>query len=896
MFGFLKRLFGLASPVQQNIDPDEIAKEQWQADFSRPDEPGKPPLVRFSITSENQYRAYLEDGALCLGVKKTSCIAWAENMIFRYQDLDMKGRFRLDPRGGYAAAGFIFHMVDERTYYMVLVSNRGYFRLDLVRNSVPLALAGWTEAPYMSKSNTPIEFDLELITYGSRILLLINRQWAGNWNDASLPEGRIGFAAASYEPEKAGTGQAEEYTALAMLRSFSLDSRIEEAAARYDELEETALPEHRIRLAETFTALGQTNPALVQLRKAWERREILSTKIAAAEDAVMLAALQDNNTEVRFRPEKELFLGAKLAMALKLWNEAAEYIEDALSRKGELLPEFRNMKAALLYSQGSYGALIKWFAKLCSGKYKAAELFADPHAVYNLLGHAYFNSSEYQKAAEMYDRSFMLDEKNGITAKNAAAAYELYGQNKKALARYIQAGRAFLADDLYEELGLLIPKFRLLGETNWEAAALTGKWAFGIEAWADAEKELARAETLRREVQAEPDSALYYLQALLLVRSNDRRKALDLFKKAVKYAPDYPLFRFRLAENRYLLNNNAEDPELAADLEAALNVKEDEGATYGWIHNFAAQIALSRNDTEKAAIHLEKAASVLGEAPEIRVNRAVFLYLQGAEDKALELLKSQPEEDPLGLMTNCAGNLLVRSGRFGEANRYYSRALSIAPGNTQYRCNRASCLIKMGYYGEADNVLTAVSGKLTPDMLELIAYVAVKKGEYKRAEAAARSALKIDPDHVPSLLQLGWACAFTGNWDKLGLILDKLKEKTLSEEATRGLDDLEAWMNDALFRAVSCASCGRTWKVKRDPGPVPPLRIYAVPPDDMPAGTCPGCGKTFCVGCRKDALDESGRFVCPDCSKPLKLTDDGLKDILNIWAKENLKKKRSKQN
>jgi len=921
MFGFLKRLFGLTSPVQQEIDPDEIAKEQWQADFSRPDEPGKAPLVRFSITTENQYRAYLEDGEFCLGIKKTNCIAWTENMIFRYQDLYMKGRIRLDNCGGYAAAGFIFRMVDERTYYMVLVSNRGYFRLDLVRNSIPLALAGWTEAPYMSKSNTPTEFDLELITYGSRILLLINGQWAGSWNDPSLPEGRIGFVAASYETDRedqAGKeGQAGEFAALAMLRSFSLDSRIEEVARLYDKLEDTALPENRIRLAETFTALGQVNPALVQLRKAWERRATLTKTITEAEDAVMLAALRDNSTDV-LRPEKELLLGAKLAMALNLWSEASEYIEEALRLKGELLPEFRNLKAALLYSQQAYDALIKFFTKLCSGgarshtkassvKDKTSELFADPQAAYNLVGHAYFYSNDYKKAAEMYDHSFLLDEKNGIAAKNAAAAYELCGKNKKALERYIQAGRAFLADDQYEELGLLIPKFRLLGESNWEAAALTGKWAFGIEAWADAEKELARAETLRRkahteqhaekrtEQQAEPDPALYYLQALLLVRNNNRRKALDLFKKAVKYAPDYPLFRFRLAENRYLLNNNADDPELAADLEAALNVKEDEGATYGWIHNFAAQIALSKNDTEKAAVHLEKAASVLGEAPEIRVNRAVLFHLQGQEDKALALLESKPEEDPLGIMTNCAGNLLVQSGRFQEANRYYSLALSIAPDNIMYRCNRASCLIKMGHYGEADNVLTAVSGKLTPDMLELIAYIAVKKGEYKRAEAAARSALKMDPNHVPSLLQLGWACAFTQNWDEVDLVLDKLEEKTLSEEAAKGRDDLVAWRDEALFRIVSCAACGRTWDVKRDPGPVPPLKIYALPPDDMPAGTCPDCGKTFCVGCRKDALDESGRFVCPDCSKPLKLTDDGLKDILNMWAKENLKKGRNKK-
>jgi len=909
MLGFLKRLFGLDSSAQQEIDPDEIVKEQWQADFSREDQPGKLPRVRFSITTENQYRAYLENGALCLGLKKTNCIVWSENMLFRYEDLDMKGRIRLDPRGGYAAAGFIFRMVDERTYYLLLVSNRGYFRLDLVRNGVPLALAGWTEAPYMQKSDVPFEFDLEIITYGSRILLLINGQWAGNWNEPSIPAGRIGFAAACYEEDpsvqsaapsqRAAPPQQTEYTAIAMLRSFSVDSRIEETAKRYDEIEDIAPPDRRIRLAETFIALGQANPALVQLRKAWERREVLAAELASAEDAVILSAIQDENMGLRYTPEKELLLGTKLAMALALWDEAEEYIENALNRKGDLLPEFRNLKAALLYSRRSYDGLIQWVAGLCPETEqfikKAPGLFADPSALFNLLGHAYFTTCNYPKAAESYDYAFALDEKNGLAAKNAAAAYELAGNGEKALDRYLKAGRAFLEDELYQELGLLIPKFQLLGKANWEAAALTGKWAFGIEDWKTAEKELDRAEKLRKAKQA-PDPALYYLQALLLVRNGMRLKALELFEKAVQYAPDYPLFRFRLAENRYLLTFNPKDPQLAEDLNAALKVKEEAGETYGWIHNFAAKIALSKGNIKQGGLHLEKAAAMLGEVPEVRVNRAVSLYLQGSESEALKLLESTPEEDPKGLMTNCAGNLLVRSRHFEEADSCYRRALAIDPTNVLYRCNRASCLIELGRYGEADNVLTSYSGELTPAMLELIAFVSVKKGEYKRAETAARAALEIEPHHVPSLLQLGWAAAFTGRWDDVDTILDRLEELELNADAVKGKDDLETWMKESLYRTIPCASCGRTWEVERYPGRIPPLKIYAMPPDDMPAGICPGCGKVYCVGCRKDALDQSGRFVCPDCeNKTLKLTDDGLKAILNEWAEKNVKKKRARK-
>jgi hypothetical protein len=102
-------------------------------------------------------------------------------------------------------------------------------------------------------------------------------------------------------------------------------------------------------------------------------------------------------------------------------------------------------------------------------------------------------------------------------------------------------------------------------------------------------------------------------------------------------------------------------------------------------------------------------------------------------------------------------------------------------------------------------------------------------------------------------------------------------------------------MEDALTRVVSCGSCGREWRTPRNPEPVPPLRLYAMPPDDMPAGTCPGCGLSYCVGCRKEALDEAGRFVCPDCGKSLKLTDEGLKGIIYKWAEKNVPKEPKKK-
>ena len=960
MFGFLKRLFGPKPSVDRETDPDAIVTEQWQADFFREDEPDKPPHVRFSITAENLYRAYLDKGALCLGLKKIGCIAWTENMFYRYQDLDVRGHFVLNPMGGYAAAGFIFRMVDDLTYYMALVSSRGYFRVDLVRNSVPLTLAGWTEAPGMGMgSGAPMEFDLELVTRGSKFLILINGLWAGSWDDSSIPEGRIAFVAASYEDNPpAMADPAGEFFALAKLVEFNLDSRIEETGKRYNNLEKTASPASRVRLAETLTALGQANPALIQLRKAWETRKSMEEELAGAEDKVVLAAIQ---TEDPGKTVSELLLGARLAMALELWDEAEQYIEEAFSIE-ESGQEPYNMKAALLYSRSHYAGLIRWAEtgsmaeavksgakksskKRSSGKSNSEEadldyekldnFFADPSAFYNLLGHAYFNTGNYQKAAEVYDRSFILDEKNAIAAKNAAAAYELLRQKDTAktqrgtspdqgdqkdlaLDRYLKAGRAFLADNHYEELGLLVPKYRLLGEANWEARALIGKWAFGIEDWKTAREELDTAEQYRKfgftkrsgftkkpdtpknTKKDPPDPALYFLQALLLVREGRRQEALPLFERAVKIAPDYLLFRFRLAENRFLLDNKSDDPQFTADLEAALGIKKDEEyETYGWVHNFAAHVALSKGDVDAARSYLDNAAAVLGEVPAVRVNRAVSLYLQGQETEALAILESKPEEDPEGLMANCAGNLLVRSRRFEEADTWYRRALAIAPANALYRYNSGACLIEMERYGEADDVLTSDTGNFSsetnPDMLELIAFLAAKKGEYKRAEAASMAALKINPHHVPSLLQLGWIRTFGGRWDEVAEIIDHLNELELNKETARGRDDLKTRMRDAHYKTVSCAGCRREWQMERNPKPAASLRLYAMPPDDLPAGTCPGCANTYCVGCRKDDLDESGRFVCPDCGKPLKFTDEGLRTLLNDWAEKNVKEKRGKK-
>jgi tetratricopeptide (TPR) repeat protein len=816
--------------------------------------------------------------------------------------------------------------------------------------------------------------ELTIIAYGDHITLLIDGRWAGEIHDSSLGPGALGFALASYEappgwtapaaepeapePEvpaaepgapgaavrkrppqgwgKAPVPDGKDWAAEAFLEYLSVDTRLAQVEAAWKQWnggppegggpERAGVPrtlpgEGRLRLAETFAAMGESAPALVQIKKMWE--------------------------EGVPRSGRDLLLAARLAGNLELYDEVEEYLRACLTGAGEArggpeAEEARIEQAKLLYARGRYLELRDYVTELLKTGGPRALLLA-------LLAQAQWELGNYEEAAPAYDRAFALDGKNGLAAANAANVYELLGRREQALDRYLAAGRAFLGADNYRDLGTLIPKLLALGPGNWEAHALAGKWAFGIEDWEAADREFDAAEGLRRKGKTgDQDPALSYLRALLLIRKGRRRKALPLLEEAVRLAPDYGLFHFRLAENRYLLDKDPADPQLRSGLERALSLLDpagdrgdrpapeaggspgpgetgrprpagdpgktgplseaalpneagpqgeagnyheagNSGETWGWVNNLAAQVSLAAGDLEAAAKFLERAAGALGETAPVLVNRAVYHYLRGSLDQALAILDADTAPDTGGLLSNCAGNLLTRAGQFHRAQAYYQRALARAPDNPEFLANRASCLIETGAYGEADALLARAHQLApSPGVLELITYVAVKKGEYARAESACGAALELDGNHVPSLHSLGWIYSSAGRWEEARRVLARLEGLSLAGEDAERREELRRRVLDGTTRLIPCARCGRTWRVPLDPPPTPFLRLVAMPPDELPAGTCAVCGASYCIGCAKEALDPQGRFTCPRCGRPLKLINEGLKTIVAAWAAESL--------
>ncbi|MDR1655324.1 MAG: hypothetical protein LBR96_04930, partial [Treponema sp.] len=230
MLRFLNRLLLFLLRKKTTAPPGEYREEFWEPQFTKASKAG------FNLTEENDeekvYDARLQGGVLELSLKKTVSLAWTDAPERRYRDMVIDSRFTLEAPGGYAAAGFMFRMVDHATYYLVLVSSKGYFRLDAVRNGMPFPLAGWTELPSVSESagaaalNGPV--NLGIVVSGAHILITVNGLWAAELNDESIDAGSIAFALASYEAPPSAEGSV---IAGARLEALTVDSRMSQAAA-----------------------------------------------------------------------------------------------------------------------------------------------------------------------------------------------------------------------------------------------------------------------------------------------------------------------------------------------------------------------------------------------------------------------------------------------------------------------------------------------------------------------------------------------------------------------------------------------------------------------------------------------------------------------------------------
>ncbi|MCL2243502.1 MAG: hypothetical protein FWC03_03425 [Treponema sp.] len=549
--------------------------------------------------------ACLSNNSYLIGLKKTNCISWVKIPGYEFLDHVIEAKIRLDSMDGYASAGLLFRITDDTSYYMALVSSKGYFRLDAVKDNIPKTLIAWTEISNFDGIN----INLNIVTCGAYLIFIVNGKWIGEINDDSLSSGQVGFAIASYSMnnENAAAGSSQEkpqseinkennnvYSCKAYLDCISVDTRAKAIGESHKKWtnDSNINAENRLRLAEAFASTGESSKALDQMIRAWKRRD----------DAIR--SVTSTYTEVRTR--KELLLASRLSFRLGQYREAEEYIDAVIEQWSDdpvKLINFTEVKEAFNEKIIVLNELDK-FRELKEFALKYSDIINKDINYYTMLARSHLRLNEYEASASAWNMAFKMNNENGVYAANAANALELAGKKAEALALFMEAGRIFLLQDNVPELTALIPKLTSLGSKNWEARALAGKWAFSVEDYKFCEAECTASEKLRSALKPKPkaDPALYYLWGIVLNLKGKNANAVSLLKKAVKLAPDYGLFRFKLAEIR--ITGGEKNPELAKELRIALDlIGSDPG---GKMADHAGKLLLSMGDKKSAKYFIDR--------------------------------------------------------------------------------------------------------------------------------------------------------------------------------------------------------------------------------------------------------------------------------------------------
>jgi tetratricopeptide (TPR) repeat protein len=499
MLTSIKRsLYALSNKLRRQSGP---MREKWIADFSKPEK------SCFDIKPEISFNAYLEKGSLFLGLKKKNCMAWLETSRRVYVDQVINARFRLDSFGNYCSAGIMFRVMERGTYYIALISSKGYFRFDAVNKGVPVPLIGWTETPGINERGV----NLTVIAKGDHIIFILNGRWIAETRDNSVPGGHLGFPLVSYEPDSTENAlqggpqpdtTGDRYSCQAWLDFLSVDSRAGTVENEYEKWKDSPeiTAESRLRLAESLAALDRASAAYEQILRAWKQREEAARSVSA--------------TYTEMRARGELLLAARLTERLGRFAAAEDYINTCIAMGTDggafELTEIFAEKVKILSSQNKYGDLAA-FLPVYINRMKEIPPAGGPAsgesplpALYALLGLACRNLKEHEAAAGAWDAAFNLNRNNGLYAVNAADAYELAGRNEKALQRRLSAGKIFLRREDFTETGALIPKILAAGEKNPEARLLATQYAFATGDFDRAESELALYEELRLAIRPVP--------------------------------------------------------------------------------------------------------------------------------------------------------------------------------------------------------------------------------------------------------------------------------------------------------------------------------------------------------------------------------------------------------
>ncbi len=807
---------------RKKAERDSIVGELWEYDFSRKNK------NRFELEDTEDLNSDIINSSLRLTARKPNVFVWSVNNYYRYRDFVLDAVISIDGSNDHSAGGILFRYADKGNYYYMMVSEDGYFRLDIVFNGSPRILIPWTACRINSRN----EIRIRIIAHGSLIALFVEDIWVGEIEDDTIDAGYIAFG---------GQNFSNKGSALFFLSEIRLESRAVEVELIYfSRVKDKTIPvENRKRLAGRLFESGQYGAVLVQIKKISKTTSLDS--------------------------ELSFLLARSLGM-LGAYQEALRALDIPDTGNGDFKEKIVLEKAGLLYRMNKLLELKEFLNT-------TPEILEENPFLLNLMGNTVDGLGMFKEAVAWYRKACSRDGENGIFQLNLARTLEKTGAKEDAFTCYYEAGILFFRSESFVELREVLSGMNRIKPGSQESRILEGKVLFQ-------EGDTGEAFKLFKELREEgvEDTTVDFLFGILLKEMHREKEALALFQSAAEKEPSCYPYWFRYGETLHLMGLPAENAVLKA-----IGLEPDNP----WAFNLYGLVLLSGNRDSEAKNILKKAVDLEPDSVDILINYSTAVARVDGMDSALELLS---EKSDIPQVQNQFGNLLYDSGDFDKAAESYRRAVAGDPQNRNYRENLASALIKQDYILGAEEILSSLMEEQpSSSTLEMIAQVAFRKGEYRRADRSFQEAVRLEPDNYRILLNYGDFLYTRLEYKAAGEIASRVlsvyeKDKSaVGEKEKNDADLLSARVSSALNDTFHCSGCGREWVVPKNIAVIEVVRLHGEPDGESPAGKCGVCGKVYCVDCAVDHIKNS-RFVCPDCDEYLKLSENYLKYLAMEYA------------
>ena len=852
MFSKIKKLF---SKKTETFEQDFTASvfELWIADFS------KEKNRRFIEETGDGYRTFFENG-FNLELFRKELFAWSTNPQYQYRNfciettLDFSKINSLVPEtkseqdfsiesAGFCAFGIMFRCVNDSNYYMLLISDKGQFRFDVVFNGTQIPLLGWTKIPEnKSKKDDENLIPLQVIANGTNFAIIINNQYVTTIQDDTIQsEGYIAFA---------GQNWNEHEKICCTLPYFVIESRQVQTDASFQQwnVQEFIDVNHHVEIAESLSAVGRNIPALIELKK------IPNEKI----------------------DEKIALLKARINMAMQLYPEAIEILQTQKEKNPQSLSLIEEL-ASCFYLSSQYNEFDSFFETVLEHANSSALLCS-------LKAHICTLQRNFDSALDWYEKAFSLQNEEGTFLINIASTLKLKNQNKEAIEKLLQACQLFLDKKDWQnfvQTSTDLEKEKLSSIQKRQLASLKGKFYWYQNQIEKAKEQLEIYATGKTSEQK--DHQAIFMLSTIYREENNLENALEYCEKAIKLDETDSLYTRTKAE---ILLDLGETEQAKSFFEKTTELNENDG----WAWYYLAKIKYNEKDFISAKSDICSASVILSEELAVLNLYTLILKTENRLEHALNLIESTAKHSGKGSdyrkdAYHLIANFLKDDNQFEKSQNFYEKALELSPRDELLLTDYADLCVKTEKISQAENLLARLfTNEPSPKASRIMACIATKKGDYYRAELALRQGIENCYPNDSNLILL--------KIDLANLYL--LTNKTaLSQEIAKELKPFESNplvqdffenLNDKTMRKLSCTKCNENWFVPKNLAEGTKLTLKAMPPDNLPAGICPECGKIFCIGCAKEKLQDDGRFVCLECGTNLKLQDSGIVYLLNQWS------------